>query len=87
LRHEPAVGWSEHVRRPPHPLGVQDACQPVEEVRRGGYPRVVRRDDPVAVLEGRDPREEGLANYRSARQEKERFLALTAGDEVPPQRR
>jgi hypothetical protein len=82
LRHEPAVGRPQHMRRP-HTLGVEDACQSVEELRRGGHVRIVRCDDPVAVLEGRHPREDGLADHRSTRQEKEHFLPLTAGDVVP----
>lgn len=55
----------------------------VEELGRGGYGRVARRDDPVAALEGRDAREEGLADHCPARQEQERFLILSAGDVVP----
>ncbi len=44
---------------------------------------VARRDDPVAVLEGRDAGEASLADHRPARQEQERFLALAAGDVAP----
>ena len=59
LRHEPAVRRPEHVRDP-YPLGVQDARQPVEERRRGRHVGIVWRDDPIAILEGRDAREATL---------------------------
>jgi hypothetical protein len=66
LCHEPAVGRPEHVCGP-HALGIQYASQPVEELGRCGHLRIVRRDDPVTVLEGRYPREAGLADHRPAR--------------------
>src|SRR5918994_1001238 len=82
LRHDPAVRRPEHVRDP-HPLGIQNARQPVEEKRRGRYVRIVRRDDPVAILEGRDAREASLPDHRAARQEQERLATLAAYDVVP----
>src|SRR5215208_7577223 len=82
LRHEPAVGRTKHVRCV-HPLGIDYARQPVEKLGRGGHGRVAWRDDPVVLLEGRNPRETGLADHRTARQEKERLITLSAGEVVP----
>src|SRR5215203_4258701 len=82
LRHEPAVGRAEHVRRA-NALGVQDTRQPVEELRRGRHVSITWGDDPVAVLESYNPGETGLSDHRPARQEQERFITLAAGNVVP----
>jgi len=67
LRHEPAVGRPQHVRRP-HTFGIQYTRQPVEELRRGRHVvRIVRCDNPVVILEGRNARKTGLSNHRPAR--------------------
>jgi hypothetical protein len=82
LRHEPPIGRPEHVCGP-HAFGIQDASQPVKELDRGGDERVARCDDPVVLIESRDAREAGFSDHRPAWQDKERFLALSAGDVVP----
>src|SRR5829696_4947984 len=81
-RHETPVGRPEHVRRV-HSLGVEDAGQSVEESRRVRDLSIVRSYDPVAVLEGRDAGETGLADHRPARQDKYRLFPVAAGDVVP----
>src|SRR5688500_12577790 len=82
LRYEPAVRRPQHVRDP-HLLRAQNARQSVEEKRRCRYVRIVRRDDPIAILEGRDAREASLPDHRPTGQEQEPPATLTAGDIVP----